>query len=257
MRTARKPDGMGRPAGPAAFLLEAADGCRVPCLHYAGGGERAVVVAHGICCSKDAVLMRRFPAFLGDRCDVVMFDFRGHGESRCRYTWFEREHLDLERVLDFATGRYGRVGLIGISLGAAVGIEVLAKRRDVRSFVAMSAPYDPRRIDFRFWKLDVRGDIVSNLGEGRIGRGLRAAPFRLPRKRAIDAVGDVACPVLYIHGKKDWVTGYNHSEKLLRKTRSPARLVLVEEGAHAEHLLRRETRVEVESLVREWFADTL
>jgi pimeloyl-ACP methyl ester carboxylesterase len=238
------------------LVLSTLDHERIACRCYQGGHDRVLVIAHGFYNSKDALLLQDLKNCLVDTYDVMMFDFRGHGKSSGLFTWTSREHFDLEAVLAYTKARYQKIGLIGISYGAAVGIEVLSGDRSVTGFVAVSAPYDCSRINFHFWNLDLENDIFYNLGKGRIGKGVRPGAFWLAKKKPIDQVGKIDCPVLYIHGEKDWVTSYRHSERLFEMTRAKKKIVLIKDGPHAEYLFRKNAQ-ETLGLIKTWFAQTL
>jgi len=225
--------------------------------HYGSGHARVIVIAPGFYNSKDSLLIKKLKDYLIDAYDVIIFDFRGHGKSSGLFTWTSKENQDLEAVLDYISKKYRKIGIIGFSFGAAVTIQVLAQRREAAaSFIAISAPYDCGKIEYHFWHLDLENDIFYNLGQGRIGKGVRPGAFWLAKKRPIDLVDKLSCPVLYIHGEKDWVTGYGHSQKLFEKTQSKRKIVIIKNGLHAEYLLRKEPQ-ETVGLIRDWFAQTL
>ncbi len=64
------------------------------------------------------------------------------------------------------------------------------------------------------------------------------------------------CPILYIHGGKDWVISRAHSQKLYEKTKSKKKIAIIEDGSHAEYLLRKNAD-ETLRLIRKWFKETL
>lgn len=236
--------------------LTTIDNHKIAYTHYDNGHEKAVIIAPGFFNSKDATLLKRLKDHLIDSYDVIMFDFRGHGESSGLYTWTAKEGLDLEKVIDYAKMKYSTIGLIGFSFGAAISIQVAAKDKSIASFIAISAPQDPAKIDYRLWELDIENDIIYNLQEGRIGKGVRPGPFWLTKKKPLDLVNRITCPVLYIHGDKDWVIGHLHSQKLYDKTKSKKKIAVIKDGPHAEYLLRKNAD-ETLKLILEWFKETL
>jgi len=188
--------------------------------------------------------------------DVIMFDYRGHGESSGVFYWTSREHFDLEKILDYARSKYSLLGIAAFSLGASVALNVLAHDPSVKSLVAISSASDPEKIDYKIWKLDIKGDLMYTFGkEGRVGRGVRPGPFWLKKEKPIDKVNKVKCPIFYIHGRKDWVIGYQHSQRLYEHTKSQKKIEIIENGTHAEYLLR--DNPEVISLIHAWFKNTL
>ncbi len=236
-------------------ILLTSDKQRIACDLYKSGHAKLIIIAPGFFNSKDSPLLLRLKDALIADYDVLLFDFRGHGKSSGLFSWLAEEDKDLEAVLQFAQASYKEIGLIGFSFGAATGMSVLSRQDAVRTFIAVSAPERFWKVNYNFWKLDWEEDIIYNLGEGRIGKGIRPGPFWLKKPKPIEAVGLLRCPVLYIHGKRDWVTGYWHSVKLYEKTTGRKQLQLIEQGSHAEYLMRK-TQDEFLAVLKKWLRDT-
>lgn len=235
--------------------LLTSDRQRIACDLYKSSHDKLIIIAPGFFNSKDSLLLLRLKDALIDEYDVLLFDFRGHGKSSGLFYWLAKEDKDLEAVLQFARNSYKEVGLIGFSFGAATGMSVLSRQDFVRTFIAVSAPEGFWKINYNFWNLDLEEDIIYNLGEGRIGKGIRPGPFWLKKPKLFEAARVLRCPVLYIHGKRDWVTGYRHSLKLYERTKGRKQLHLIEQGSHAEYLMRK-TRDEFLGVVRKWMRET-
>lgn len=235
--------------------LLTSDRQRIACDLYKSGHDKLIIIAPGFFNSKDSPLLLRLKDALIDEYDVLLFDFRGHGKSSGVFCWLAKEDKDLEAVLQFARNSYKEIGLIGFSFGAATGMSVLSRQDAVRTFIAVSAPERFWKINYNFWNLDLEEDIIYNLGEGRIGKGIRPGPFWLKKPKPIEIAEVFQCPVLYIHGKRDWVTGYGHSVKLHEKTKARKQLHLVEQGSHAEYLMRK-TRDEFLGVIKKWLCET-
>ncbi len=165
--------------------------------------------------------------------------------------------MDMQAVLQYAAKSYGAIGVIGFSLGAGTSLITAARSQLIKSVIAVSAPSDFGKIDYRFWELDFENDIrYSLLSEGRIGKGARPGPFWLPKEKPLTAAAQLRVPVLYIHGTRDWVVKPWHSQALLAQTVSKKRLQVIQDGPHAEYLLRRHREQLIRSS-REWFKETL
>ncbi len=225
---------------------------------YSKGAKKLIVVAHGFFNSKECVLLKKLKDLLISEYDILMFDFRGHGKSTGLFSWTSFESNDLEAVLNFAKTKYAKIGLVGFSYGAAISINVLSEKKLVDSLVCVSAPIDALKVDIKFWELDWENDIEYNLftKDGVIGKGIRPGPFWLSKKNPIDVVSKVKTPILYIHGDKDWVTKYQHSVKLYRKTKSKKKIVIIKGGTHAEFLMRKDSKVLVDA-IKKWFKETV
>lgn len=234
------------------------DNCNIDYRHYQNHNDKVIVIAHGFYNSKDAELLQELAKYFFPDYDVFMFDFRGHGKSGGLYSWISKEDNDLNAVLDYLKGKYKKTGLIAFSLGGSVSINVLSKRNDVNSLVCVSVPSDFSRIDYQFWKLDFKDDLVYTLftKEGRKGRGFRPGAFWLTKEKPINSIENVKAPVLYIHGEKDWVIRPWHSRALYEKTVSDKKLIMIKDGPHAEYLMKN-SKKEFVSEIKNWFNKTL
>ena len=225
--------------------------------HYKSNHEKVIIIAHGFYNSKQAILLKQLAELLHDEYDVILFDFRGHGRSDGWFYWTSKEYLDLLAVIEFAGKHHEKIGLIGFSLGAASSIIAARKTTSIDSIVAISAPMAFEKIDYCFWKFDVKNDVLYNLfEEGRHGKGVRPGPFWHKKEKPIDLVKKIETPIFYIHGEADWVIHHRHSMELYHHTASFKRLSIVKQGPHAEYLFR-EHKDEVLHLIREWFHETL
>jgi pimeloyl-ACP methyl ester carboxylesterase len=209
--------------------------------HALNNRDRVVVIAHGFYNSKDAVLLQELKNKLLDEYDVFMFDFRGHGKSGGLFSWISNEGKDLKAVLGYVEGKYKKTGMIAFSLGASVAINVLAQDKRVDSLICVSAVSDPDKIDYNFWNLDLKGDLAYTL----------FTPDGL-----IDNIDKINIPVCYIHGEKDWVVKPWHSKTLFEKTQTKKKIVIIENGSHAEYLMK-DTEEEFVREIRSWFASTM
>ncbi|MFA5008617.1 MAG: alpha/beta fold hydrolase [Candidatus Omnitrophota bacterium] len=238
--------------------LLTADDCNIEYRHYQNNKDKVVVVAHGFYNSKDALLLEELAKYFFDEYDVFMFDFRGHGKSSGLYSWISKEGMDLNAVLNYLKGKYKKTGLIAFSLGGSVSINVLAKRHDVDSLVCISTPSDFSKIDYQFWNLDFKDDLVYTLftKDGQKGRGFRPGPFWLKKEKPIDNVNKLTVPVLYIHGEKDWVIRPWHSKALYDKTTSRKNIITIKGGPHAEYLMKN-SKKEFVNEIKSWFDETL
>jgi len=236
--------------------LTTSDKEKISYIHFKKGHEKVVIIAHGLFNSKEALLLLQLKDSLIDSYDIIMFDFRGHGKSSGFFSFTSKEDKDLEVILEYAKNGYESIGLIAFSLGAAISINTLVKVDTVKSFVCVSAPTEFGKIDFRFWNIDFENDVIYNINEGKIGKSLRLGPFWLNKSRPIDSIEKIKCPVLFIHGDKDWVIDYSHSHQLYDKAKSKKKIEIIPNGPHAEYLLRKYHKHTV-SLIKDWLAQTL
>ncbi len=242
---------------PEKCITIARDGQEVHFDHYRFGHKKVIVIAHGFFNSKSSVLLKELGAAHCDQYDVVLLDFRGHGESKGLFFWTTKEPMDLEAVLQYVAPLYERVGLIGFSLGGAISLIVSARTDLVHSLISVSAPTEFERIDYRFWELDMETDIIYNLvGDGRFGKGVRPGPFWLKKEKPIHVVPRIKVPVFYMHGEADWLIKPWHAQELYDKTVSYKNLMMIKDGPHAEYLIMK-NRGETVQAIKTWWQETL
>ena len=232
------------------------DGIKICYDHYQKGFRKLVIITPGFFNSRKAALLQELGQTLSDQYDVLLMDFRGHGKSGGLFYWTSKEYMDLEAVLEYARREYEKIGVIGFSLGAATSLITASKTDLMNSLISISAPADLKKIEYHFWGLDFENDIVYNLGDGKIGKGIRPGPWWLKKDKPIDCVGEIKIPVFYIHGEADWLIKPWHSEELYKKTNSKKRLTIIKNGPHAEYLIRKNKK-ETIRLIKEWFKETL
>ncbi|MEO6059440.1 MAG: alpha/beta hydrolase [Candidatus Limnocylindria bacterium] len=118
--------------GPAGDALTASDGTRIagwyiPAVVGSPGTGATVVLAHGYGGNKSEML--EWAEILHRDYNVVLFDFRNHGQSADLATTLGvRERQDLRAILDWleATKAPTAVAVFGISMGGSVAVNVAA-----------------------------------------------------------------------------------------------------------------------------------
>jgi pimeloyl-ACP methyl ester carboxylesterase len=238
--------------------LATVDRQKISFQHFKNGFQAVIIIAHGYYNSKQCVILQQLARAFEQEYDIFMFDFRGHGKSSGVFTWTSREGNDLRAVLDYIAPQYSKKGLIAFSMGASISINVLAHDKRVDSFICVSAPSDMSKIDYWFWALDWKGDIVYTLlnPRGWIGKGVRPGLFWLAKERPIDNIGKISIPIMFIHGSRDWVIRPWHSEALYQKAGGVKKIASIKNGSHAEYLMRDYPEQFVAE-VKNWFVETL
>ncbi|HEX2883385.1 MAG TPA: alpha/beta hydrolase [Candidatus Limnocylindria bacterium] len=207
----------GPPAGDA---LTGADGVPLAGWYVPAGSGAAptsatVVLAHGWGGNKSTMLDRA--AVLHEAYNLVLFDFRNHGQSgEAPTTQGVREAGDLRAVLDWlqATKAPEQVALFGVSMGGASALSVADddERVDVlvvESTHATLANAAQARLDQAGYPLSLPGSWAILLGSLlRTGEDVSAAD---PIAAASRLDGQ---PVLFIHGDLDDSIGPTDAEDL-------------------------------------------
>lgn len=225
--------------------------------HTQGGFDTLIVIAPGFFNSKASTLLKQLGQEFSRSYDVLLLDFRGHGQNPGHFYWTSKEYLDLKAVFDCVRGKYRKRGMIGFSLGAATSLITAAKYDFIDSLIAVSAPTEFGKIDYHFWDLDIENDIFFNLtGKGRAGKGIRPGPFWLKKDKPIDVVAKITCPILFIHGEGDWLIKPWHSQALYNKVKGKKEITIIKNGPHAEYLIRK-NKEETVRTIHDWFKKTL
>ena len=238
--------------------LQTKDHHRIEAVHHENGFKKAVILAHGFFNAKDAYLFREIAKALAVHYDVVAFDFRGHGKSAGLFTWTSKECVDLQAVIAYVKEcRYDSIGLMGFSLGAAISLIEAAQNPDIKTVIAVSAPYDFWKIDYHFWKPAMLDDLKLNLGYKAKGKGVRPGHPWEPKIAPIDVVERISPrPVLFLHGAEDWLINVRHSRELYNKAKEPKKIVILEKVGHAETMFDQQPDQFMKPCL-EWFANTL
>ena len=243
----------------ALDFLTTEDNHKIAYKHYKKGNDKTIIIVHGFYNSKDSELLGKLKDELFKKYDVFMFDFRGHGQSSGFFTWTAREGYDLKAVLKYLDGQYKKTAILAFSFGGSISINVLSEKNyNIDSFICVSVPSDPSRVDYKWWNLDWENDIHYSMltKNGRKGKGVRLGPFWLKKQKPINNIQALKMPVLYIHGSKDWVIDKWHSDALYSKTTVRKELFLINNGLHAEYLLRK-NKNEFIKKINTWLSETL
>jgi fermentation-respiration switch protein FrsA (DUF1100 family) len=182
----------------------------------------AVLVSHGNAGSIE-LRIGLAQAFLEHRWSVLLYDYRGYGQSTGRpsepgtYLDAEAAHEHLVRVEGVVPER---IVLHGESLGVGVALE-LALRRPVAAVVA-----------------ECGFTSISDMAAGLYP----FLPARLLARIRYDNLAKVArlgVPLLVIHSPHDEIVPFTHAERLFTAAREPKRLLSTEGGHNDGGFLRR------------------
>lgn len=239
-------------------MLKTADGYQIAFDHYKQGNSSVVILSHGFFNNKDAYLFKSMAEKFSLHFDVISFDYRGHGKSNGLFSWTSNETEDLRTVIAFAK-QYGyeKIGVIGFSLGGAIALIEASENGDIDTVISVSAPFDFWKINYRFWEREMFNDLMLNLGPKGKGKGIRPGNPFLPKIKPIDVVDKVSPrPVLFVHGRNDWLIYFEHSEKLFQKAKEPKNIIFVDDAGHAEKIFD-EKPDEFMNICTDWFTKTL
>ena len=202
---------------------------------WSAGSKGTVVLGHGRFGSKDPDL-KYVPWLREAGYNCLLFDFRGHGRSEGDYTSFGyHERKDLLGAIDFLRGKgIPKVGVLGFSLGGAVGISTAAECDDVVAVVADGAFVElPRTLargarerGFPQWLVRPLGPFILWLAGRRVGADLtESEPLRYVHRIAPRAL-------FVIHGEDDPYISVDDARRLYDRAGEPKELWIAQGAGH-------------------------
>jgi pimeloyl-ACP methyl ester carboxylesterase len=213
--------------GVAAITLEDED--------WSSGGKGTIVLCHGRFGSKDPDL-KYVPWLREAGYNCLLFDFRGHGRSEGDYTSFGyHERKDLLGAIDFLQSKgIPRVGVLGFSLGAVVGICTAAQSQAIEAVVADGAFVRLRRAlaqgaeerGVPRWLVRALGPTILWLAGRRVGGDMEESePLRWVDKIAPRAL-------FLIHGDQDPYVSVQEVRRLYDEAGEPKELWIALDAGH-------------------------
>ncbi len=225
---------------------------------FTAAPKGTVILLHGYRQQKEQMLPWALSlAQRGYRC--VLVDLRGHGASTGEWIGFGAfEVEDMRSVLDALTARRlvaGKVGVMGVSLGASVGIQWAGADPRVVTVVALEPFADPRSaIDTMIHAFDPFRRRLWWASEGTIRKAIAEAPgkagFTWADVDVPKAAAAVSGPILFIHGADDAMVPPEHSRRLSARAPAGSRLLLLPGEDHITLPLRLQP---TDGIVQEWF----
>ncbi len=226
---------MSNPPEPVSFYSD--DGVRLDGTFFPGTSGDAVVMCHGFrACSLD---MAGAAAELNDKGhSVLLFDFRGHGKSEGKKSSIGyKERRDLTAAVKYLKGRDEvdpeRIGVLGISMGAATAILTAAECKDIKAVVADSSFTTLRDVVYQGFKTTFKLPAPVVAGPLLMFSEMFSG-FRTSQVRPIDAVSAIAPrPIMFIHSRADDLINFSHCDRLFEAAAEPKQQWMVEEATHA------------------------
>lgn len=215
-------------------------GWYVPAGNDAGPTAPTVVLAHGWGSNKSNMLDRA--AILHDAYNILLFDFRNHGQSsEAATTQGVREASDLRAMVDWLEAAKGpdRIALFGESMGGATALAEAGQDERIDAIIAESthatlANAAQARLDRASYPLSMPGSWAILLGTLiRTGEDVSAVDPIQTVERLSDR------PLLLIHGERDLSIGPDDAEAILAAAEaagSPTELDVCADAGHGESL---------------------
>jgi uncharacterized protein len=204
-------------------------------------GRRTVLVCHGLAANKSnqLILARAFP---GEGLNVLIFDFRAHGESGGQLTTFgDRERRDVLGAVrylraerpDEAEKIYG----VGASLGAAALIAAAADDSTEGRAIDAIAVYGTYDHLGRLTRSIGNSYFFPPLRQLLIHVGLPLASVQTGADLSHFAPAELVPriwprPLMVIHGRRDEIVAFDHGHSLYESAVQPKYNVWLTEGRH-------------------------
>jgi uncharacterized protein len=158
--------------------------------------------------------------------NLFIFDYRGYGQSEGRATKRQPLIADADAAIDAILARKEvdpqRIGMFAQSVGGGIGLNVMAKRPEIRCAVLESS--------FSSW----RDEAADALGRGKPGFISRVVAACLIRDscRPDQAIARIRRPMLLLHGTTDAIIPVHHSRQLAAAAGEWATLIEFPGGDH-------------------------
>ncbi|PZS00663.1 MAG: hypothetical protein DLM69_06190 [Candidatus Chloroheliales bacterium] len=169
---------------------------------------------------------------------MLLFDFRGHGKSGGKHSSIGyKERRDLYAAVRYVKSRPEvdpeRIGVIGVSMGAATAILTAAECAAIKAVVADSSFATLRDVVYQGFRntFKLPGPVVAGplMMFSEMFSGFRASQVR-----PIDVVNLIAPrPIMFIHSQADQLINYSHCDRLFEAAAEPKSRWLVADASHA------------------------
>ncbi|MBL8950242.1 MAG: alpha/beta fold hydrolase [Myxococcaceae bacterium] len=215
-----------------AITLETRDGVKLAAWYLPSTNGAAVVLAHGHGENRSQMLPEAH--VLASRgFGVLLFDWRAHGDSEGRLsTRGDRERYDLFAAIDWVSQQAdvvpGRLGVLGYSRGATVGLEVTACDPRVGAVVAEASVTSMREsLDHDFSRFGKLSQVAARMWVKRVRH------IDVDSVRPIEHIGHISPrPLLLVHGTLDPSVPAYMGTLLYLTAESPKQLWLVGGAGH-------------------------
>ncbi len=186
----------------------------------------AILCLHGLYDTKRS-LLPLVPSLHEAGFGVLLPDLRAHGESGGKFlTYGYCEKNDVIAILDTLCAQPEidslRLGLFGLSLGGAVGLQASALDERIKALVVESPYSDLRAVcGDRLHALGFPQWLAKSLVSLSLPIAERRASFKAEEVRPLESVKTLNRPIFFIHGEKDFYIPIRHTRTLYEAAPGP------------------------------------
>lgn len=154
-------------------------------------------------------------------CSVLLFDYRGYGQSSGPFPSETRAYEDAESVWQWLISRPispGRICIYGHSLGGAIAIELARHHPEAAALI-------------------VESSFTSALAMARHLQIFRIFPLRALVNQRFDSLSKLSqlrMPILFLHGTRDLTVPCRMSHELHTAAPDPKHLVIFQGASHMD-----------------------
>ncbi len=219
--------------------------------------DNLIVACHGFAGTKEgngkAIEMAEF---FSNKFNVVLFDFRGCGESQGRFEdiTLTGQIDDLNSVIKWAKQEgFNKIGCVGRSFGGTTAICAASENKDIYSVVTWAAPADLESV-FNMKKYEKDGEFFIIKGIEKEVKVKQTFFEDIKRYNVYRLVRDISPrPIFIIHGDKDEVVSCESAYKLYNVANDPKRLEII---SNDDHIFSK-NYLEVWNKTLKWFVEML
>ena len=215
------------------IIFETSDGKKLKgWLIHSPNSTSVIICLHGYPANKSDILP--VVSFLYPEFSLLLFDFRAHGESEGKITYFGlKEYLDVEAAINFIRKnkkmRDFKIGVWGYSFGGAVAILTASRTDEIKAVVTDSAFANfPEMITHYYKNLGPLKYIFSSLSRF-MGRYILKGDFTANSPEY--KIDKVKCPILIIHSEEDEFVPVEHAKRLYEKAKG-IKEIWITKGSH-------------------------
>lgn len=244
------PSDLGLPYEDVTF--KTSDGKRLKgWLIYSENSSSIIICLHGYPANKSDILP--VVSFLYPEFSLFLFDFRAHGESEGRVTYFGlKEYLDVEGAINFIRQNEKtkdfKIGVWGYSLGGAVAILTAARNDEIKAIVTDSAFANFPEMVTNYYKNFGPFKYVFSALSKFMGKYILRKDFT--QNSPEYKIDKIKCPILIIHSEEDEFVPVEHAKRLYRKAKGKKELWITK-GSHTG--LERAYTEEYQTKIKNFF----